>query len=225
MAVPLAAGGAQGLSLVREVLSRVLGLPDFAWSLASTGGAKKLRVRILVLRDAEGRPVAGEDEVAAAVAETARVLAREARTELLPADRALVATLPAPAPPEALDAPCSGNGLWRTDLGPGGHWFRANRFRAGYRLLGRGAPLTVFVVHDVIGKCGCSLGPLGDYVTIDGRGLTGGTKRILAHELGHSCGLPHSSRDNNLMRPRGPGERMTRLQRAAFRSSRHVTYL
>jgi hypothetical protein len=225
MRVPIAAAGAQGLSLLREALSRLFGLPDFVWSLAGRGGAKKLRLSVVILRNGDGRPVASERDVAAALDETARVLSRQAGTELLAADGALVATVPNPAPPEALDAPCSTNGLWRTDLGPGGRWFRAQRFRSGYRFLGRGAPITVFVVHDVVGKCGCSLGPLGDYVTIDGGGLAGGTKRILAHELGHSCGLPHSSREDNLMRPRGPGERLTRLQRAALRSSRHVTYL
>jgi hypothetical protein len=82
----------------------------------------------------------------------------------------------------------------------------------------------VFVVRDVVGKCGCSLGPLGDYVTVDRDGL-GGTRRILAHELGHSCGLRHVGGEGNLMRPRNPGERLTRWQRAVLRSSRHVTYL
>ena len=225
MRVPLAAAGTQGLSLTREGLSRLVGVLDFAWSLAGRGRAKKLRLRVVILRDGDGRPVASEREVDVALAEAGRVLSREARTELVAADGALVTTCAEPAPPEALEAPCSTNGLWHTDLGAGGGWFRAHRFRAGYRFLGRGAPVTVFVVHDVVGKCGCSLGPLGDYVTIDVSGLTGGTKRILAHELGHSCGLPHSSREDNLMRPRGPGERLTRLQRAALRSSRHVTYL
>ena len=224
MAPPLAAGSLQALSLVREVLTRVLGIPDLLLSLAGGGGRKKLRLRIVVLRDAGGRPAVPEAEVSAALEETTRLLAQEAQTDVVPADGALVVTADGAAPPEALESPCSTNGLWRTDLGPGGRFFRANRFRAGYRFLGRGAPLTVFVVRDVVGKCGCSLGPFGDYVTIDGGGL-GGTRRILAHELGHSCGLPHTSREGNLMRPRGPGERMTRLQRAIFRGSRHVTYL
>lgn len=225
MVIPLAAGSTQGLSLLREVLTRVVGLPDFVGSLTGAARRKKLRLRIVVLRDADGRPVASESDLETALTETGRVLEREAQVELVGADGALVTTLEGAAPPEALDAPCSKNGLWRTDLGPGGRWFRANRFRGGYRFLGRGAPLTVFVVHDVVGKCGCSLGPFGDYITIDASGLSGGTKRILAHELGHSCGLPHSSRDDNLMRPRGPGEKLTNLQRAAFRGSRHVTYL
>jgi hypothetical protein len=222
--MPLAAGSAQAVSLLREILSRVVGLPDFLASLAGGTRRKKLRLRIVVLRDADGRPVAAQDEVAAAVEETTRLLAREAGTDVVAADGALVVTAETPAPPEALRSPCSSNGLWRTDLGSGGRFFRANGFRAGYRFLGRGAPLTVFVVHDVVGKCGCSLGPFGDYVTIDAGGL-GGTRRILAHELGHSCGLPHTSREGNLMRPRGPGERLTRLQRAILRGSRHVTYL
>jgi len=88
-----------------------------------------------------------------------------------------------------------------------------------------GAPLTVFVVRDVVGKCGCSLGPFGDYVTVDAEGLGGRTRRILAHELGHSCGLRHKRDERNLMRPKGPGEELTAWQTAVFRSSRHVTYL
>lgn len=222
--IPLAAGATQSLSLVRELLSRVVGAPDFVASLAGARHEKKLRLRILVVRGSDGQPIASVEEVEAALGESLRVLEGEAQTSVVPADGALVALMDQPAAPEALDAPCSTNGLWRTDLGPGGRWFRANRFRAGYRFLGRGAPLTVFVVHDVVGKCGCSLGPFGDYITIDANGLAGGTRRILAHEVGHSCGLPHSSREGNLMRPRGPGERMTRLQRAVFRGSRHVTY-
>ena len=224
MALPLAAGSTQALSLAREVLTRVLGAPDFLLSLAGGGSRKKLRLRVVILRDADGRPVASEAEVAAALEETRRLLRREAHVELAAAEGELVMTPDGPAPPEALESPCSTNGLWRTDLGTGGRFFRANRFHAGYRFLGRGAPLTVFVVRDVVGKCGCSLGPFGDYVTIDAGGL-GGTRRILAHELGHSCGLPHTTREGNLMRPRGPGERLTRLQRAVLRGSRHVTYL
>jgi len=223
--LPLAAAATQSLSLTREVVSRIVGSPDFLASLAGARREKKLRVRILVVRGGDGQPVASVEQVETALGESLAVLAREAQTRVLPADRTLVALMEGPAPPEALDAPCSTNGLWRTDLGLGGSWFRANRFRAGYRFLGRGAPLTVFVVHDVVGKCGCSLGPFGDYITIDAEGLTGGTQRILAHEIGHSCGLPHTKRDGNLMRSRAPGEQMTRLQRAVFRSSRHVTYL
>ena len=225
MALPLGAGALQLTSLGREIVSRAIGLPEFAASLAGLRRPKKLRVRIVVLRDASGAPVAGHDEIDAAVAEANRVLGAEAATQLVPANGTLVGSLDSPAPREALEAPCAASGLWRTDLGRAGAFFRAHRLRSGVASVGRGAPLTVFVVRDVVGRCGCSLGPLGDYITIDPAGLASRSRRILAHELAHSCGLPHSSRENNLMRPKGPGERMTRLQRAVFRSSRHVTYL
>lgn len=212
------------MSLGREAVNRALGLPDAAASLAGLRPWKRLRLRVVCLRDENGEPVASTEAIEGALAEAASVLART-RTRIVPADGGLLVTAEGPAPAAALDAPCSAQGLWRTDLGPGGAFFRGLRVRGGLRLLGRGAPLTVFVVRDVVGKCGCSLGPLGDYVTVDVDGLGRGARRILAHELGHSCGLGHRSGDGNLMRPKGPGERLTRWQTAVLRSSRHVTYL
>jgi hypothetical protein len=227
MAAPALAGVfSQGGSLVREVGNRILGLPEIVGTLAGLRARKKLRIRIVVLRDGDGRPVVSEEELRAALEETERVLDREAGVALAPLDGSLVVTLDDPAPRAALDAPCTDNGLWKTDLGAAGGYFRSRLARHGLRtFVGLGAPVTVFVVRDVVGKCGCSLGPLGDYVTIEPRALAPPTLRILAHELGHSCGLKHTSRDDNLMRPRGQGERLTRWQQAVFRSSRHVTYL
>ena len=53
--------------------------------------------------------------------------------------------------------------------------------------------------------------------------LTGRRLRVLAHELAHACGLPHSSAAENLMLPKGMGDRLQPWQIAVFRSSRHVT--
>ncbi len=227
MPAPALAGiFSQGGSLVREVGNRFLGLPELVGTLAGLRAGKKLRMRIVVLRDGDGQPMVSEDELRPALEETTRVLAREAGVAVEPLDGTLLVTLDDPAPAAALDAPCTDNGLWRTDLGPAGRYFRSGLARHRLRTaVGLGAPVTVFVVRDVVGKCGCSLGPLGDYVTVEPRALAGGTLRILAHELGHSCGLRHTSREDNLMRPRGQGEHLTRWQRAVFRSSRHVTYL
>lgn len=212
-------------SLLREVASRALGLPDLVGSLAGIRRRKKLRLRLVILRDAEGVPVVAERAVEEALTEARAVLSREAQVDLVPVGERLIDSPEEPSPREALESPCGNQGLWRTDLGPAGGFFRA-RLASSSRAspLGYGAPITVFVVHDVIGKCGCSLGPLGDYVTID-RGGLGKGNRILAHELGHSCGLRHRREEDNLMRPRGPGERLTRWQQAVFRTSRHVTYL
>jgi hypothetical protein len=223
---PVTAALLQAASALKEAGNRVISLPAFVAGLAGTLVDKKLRLRVVILRDGEGNAVASEDEVRPAIVEAQRVLARRAGIAIVPAGRRPIETLVERAPPEALDPPCADQGLWRADLGPAGDFFRERiaRHPAG-TLVGYGAPITVFIVRDVQGKCGCSLGPLGDYVTIDRGGLTGRTKRILAHELGHSCGLAHSNDRQNLMWPSSPGERLTRWQRAVFRSSRHVTYL
>jgi hypothetical protein len=84
---------------------------------------------------------------------------------------------------------------------------------------GYGEPIGVFVVRDIAGKGGCSMGPLSDYVTVD---RVRGT--LIAHELGHCCGLWHSGDAGNLMHPAANTETMTRSQRAIFRNSRHVTF-
>jgi hypothetical protein len=223
---PVTAGLLQAASALKEAGNRVLGLPAFVAGLAGASADKKLRLRVVILRDGDGNAVATEDELQPAIVEAQRVLQHGAGIAILPAGRRGIETLAERAPPEALDPPCADQGLWRADLGPAGDFFRKRiaRHPAG-TITGYAAPITVFVVRDVRGKCGCSLGPLGDYVTIDRGGLTARTKRILAHELGHSCGLPHSEERENLMWPSSPGERLTRWQRAVFRSSRHVTYV
>jgi hypothetical protein len=175
---------------------------------------------VVILRDEQGRPVATPEDVAPALAEARRVLREQAAIELLAALEPLVATIEVPAPSTALDAPCA-EGSWRADFGTGGAFFR--RFSARRRA-GSGAPVTVFVVREVLGKAGCSLGPLVDYVTVDMTALRGRTRRVLVHELGHACGLPHSRAAENLMLPKRMGERLEPWQVAVLRSSRHVTF-
>jgi hypothetical protein len=215
------AGLAQAANVLRETGSRVLGVPELAGSLAGSRRPKRLRVRVLILRDEQGKPVATPTDVEPALAEARRVLQEHAGIELLPALEPIVATLDAPAPPTALDSPCA-EGSWQADFGTGGAFFRHFAARRGAN--GAGGPITVFVVRDVLGKAGCSLGPLVDYVTVDMGALTGRTRRVLAHELGHACGLPHSSAAENLMLPKRMGDRLAPWQVAVLRSSRHVTY-
>ncbi len=222
-ALVLAAALGQAGSLVQEGVARAVRAPAFAGNLARVERPKKLRLRVVVLRDEAGEPLAREADLEPILAETRRVLERAAGVTLVAAGARLVTVADGPAPRAALEPPCP-EGLWRADLGAAGPYYR--RLRAttpAGAFAGYGAPITVFVVADVRGRGGCSLGPLGDYVALEPRVLRHGTRRLLAHELGHSCGLPHSHREGNLMRARDPGEELTRLQRAIFRNSRHVT--
>ena len=215
------AGFTQGVNVLRETGNRVLGIPEIAGSLAGSRRPKKLRIRVAILRDEQGKPVATAADVEPSLAEARRVLREALAIDLLAAAEPLVRTIEGPAPPAALDSPCA-QGSYRADFGDGGAFFRRHVEPGG--LTGSGGPITVFVVRDVLGKAGCSLGPLVDHVTVDMTALTGRRRRVLAHELGHACGLPHSSVAENLMLPAGMGDRLQPWQVAVFRSSRHVTY-
>ena len=215
------AGLAQAANVLRETGHRLLRAPELVGTLAGSRRPELLRLRVLILRDEEGKPVATPADVEPALAEAGRVLREQAAIELVPALEPVVATLDVPAPSTALDSPCA-RGSWRADFGTGGAFFR--RFSAHRRTTGAGAPGPVFVVPDVLGKAGCARGPLVDYVTVDMTALRGRTRRVLVHELGHACGLPHSRAAENLMLPKRMGERLLPWQVAVLRSSRHVSY-
>jgi hypothetical protein len=84
-------------------------------------------------------------------------------------------------------------------------------------------PVTVFVVRDVEGTKGCSLGPLTDYVTLDTAGVK--IASTMAHEVGHACSLWHSGSQSNLMfHDDNRGDGVKWFQKNLLRSSRHVTY-
>jgi Matrixin len=218
-----AAGLAQSVNVLREAANRIVGIPDAALTLAGSRRRKRLRLRVCILRDENGTPVATAADVEPALAETWRVHAL-CGIELVAAEEPLVTTLQEPAPRASLESPCA-EGWWRADLGAGGAFFRRHQARSRRgTTTGSGAPITVFVVRDVIGKAGCSLGPLADYVTVDGGALRGRTLRVLAHELGHACGLPHSCAPGDLMLPRQMGDRLVPWQIAVLRASRHVTH-
>jgi hypothetical protein len=227
----LLGGGSQLLNVGAEAVNRALGLPGLVANLSGVESRKRLRVRAVILSapaegeagPAGGGPLASEEKVRDALCEADEIFRREANTELFWGDWPRIRTTRDPAPDYALDVSC-GTGSWTQDLGRAGAYFRKllaaqdGNPSSARSVVGYGEPIAVFVVRDVAGKAGCSLGPLSNYVTVDRvRG------RLIAHELGHCCGLWHVEDAGNLMRPAADSGAMTRAQRAVFRNSRHVT--
>lgn len=209
-------------NLLKEVANRLIKLPEFLLTLVGVRFGKRLRLRVVVLRDERGLPLASDAEVRPAYEEAQRILARMAGVAVEPAGWRVV-TAPHAAPKAALDVRCT-DGAWRDDLGQAGAFFRSlmATTTAG-TLTGYGAPVTVFVVRSMTTHNGCSLGAAADYVTVEAKSLRT-ARRLLAHEVAHACGLWHTKKPNNLMLPKGPGEELTHLQAAVLRSSRHITY-
>ena len=209
-------------NLLKEVVNRLLKLPEVLLTLVGVRFGKRLRVRVVVLRDERGLPLASDAEVRPAYEEAQRILARMAGVAVEPAGWRVV-TAPHAAPKSALDVRCT-DGAWRDDLGQAGAFFRSLMASTPVgTLTGYGQPVTVFVVRSMTTHNGCSLGAAADYVTVEAKSLRT-ARRLLAHEVAHACGLWHSQRPNNLMLPQGPGEDLTHMQAAVLRSSRHVTY-
>ena len=225
----LAGGGAQLLNVGTEAVNRVVGAPALVVNLTGRSARKRMRVCAIVLSAPAGdghepRPLATESEVRDALAEADAMFRRQANVELAWGEWPKVHFVAEPAPLAALDVDCGAKSVAQ-DLGEAGAYFR----RTLATVLGGSAPAAssvtgyreavgVFVVRDIAGKAGCSLGPLSDYVTVDKvRGP------LIAHELGHCCGLWHTKDEGNLMLPAARFEAMTRMQVAIFRNSRHVT--
>ncbi len=223
--LPAAKGAAaQTSNIVQETVNRLASLPDTAAFLVGMRPYKRLRLRVVVLRDENGVPLAAEAEVMPSIHEMERVFRQAARVHILPAEP-IIFTVPEPTPTYALDVHCD-DGAWQEDFTDCGAYFRqamAKHFPG--TLLGYAAPVTVMIVRDISNKGGCSLGPLADYVTLEAKMLNRAKFRILAHEVGHACGLFHSKVKANLMWPKGPGDQLVWWQTAVLRNSRHVTYL
>ena len=225
-----AAGAAWLLgSALGWLLHRLIGLPDLVGSLVGITPEKRLRLKVVILRDSNNRPLATTSEIQSIVEAATTALHEVADVKLEPAigNDDFVEQLSGPAPAYVLDPKCNWGGF-QHNFTEVGRWYRD----VSKSYTSRGG-VVMFIVQDVQGKSGCFTG-LVDFGYIDpgavrdpmGRPAEGARQLTLAHELGHGCDLLHRKDPTNLMTP-GSDERMAKLsrwQRAVLRSSRHVRY-
>lgn len=228
----------QSGNLAKELLNRVLGLPEVILDALGVLPPKKLRLRVIVLSKATGQNVLGvpDDDVAAKLAPaielTREILWREARVRLVAVGGRFVDVETAPAPAAALSVHCNQRAFVE-DFETAGRYFTERLARTAVgSAIGTTAPVTAFVVAEIDQVVGCSIGALADYVTLRPDAITMTRPWALAHEIGHACGLPHvtgfgrvfgGDRATNLMDPYGSGEALTKRQAIVLRNSRHTT--
>ncbi|MCK4911174.1 MAG: hypothetical protein KAR83_06015, partial [Thermodesulfovibrionales bacterium] len=193
----------------------------------------------------KGNQVADTKAVIEEVQATIDILSEQANVRVIPvswfhlssgfsdqerADDSYVHVDDSAADPALLDLSCGIDG-WLEDIGTIGSAFNIKLTRSCFwgnarRLIGYGEPICAFVVRNISGASGCSMGPLNNYVTVVGSETT--DKTTIAHEIGHTCGLWHvGSPTDNLMYGTDNKDRrkMTTFQIVNLRNSKHVTYL
>ena len=221
---------------------------------------KKLRICTVILRDESGTPTADVAEVVATLQLAVDVYKRDANVRIVPlrafdystgfsgagtVDESWVHVDPNNSDGEILDPEDSFGNEWWT-AGSKFQWKVSTLcfYGAWRRVIGYGAPITVFIVRDTGGPkaLGISLG-ITDYVLVDGMSTdptnANYSPRTPGHEIGHSCMLLHTCVDdgiNNLMATSThcdpdsttPPDRVNPVidegQVLLVRSSKHVTY-
>ena len=204
-----------GTRIIVEILHRlVINLFDSLFGF-SNWPKKKLRIKIFILSDQQEDNSIREKDLDASIDYAKKVFKKNFNVELLAHHKNAFIEGLQNTPVEALHIR-GGLGALGDEFNIAGSFFASN-------LSGVFFPVTVFVVKNIKGASGCSLGPISDYVTLD----TVGVKQtsVLAHELAHACGLWHISKRSNLLYPYADrDDEVSWWQKNIFRSSRHVTY-
>ena len=187
---------------------------------------KKMRIQVFVLRDENNIPVLTDKAALVALQDALNYAIKTFKDRFDVKVKAygdpIIQTLTKSAPLAALDVKCD-TGAFKNEFGEAGEFFADNL--AGWNLIPihLGFPISVYIVRNIDGKIGCSLGPLTDYVTVS----VDGTKSLttMAHELGHACGLLHRDDIKNLMYPDdGRDNNITGWQKFVVRNCRHCTF-
>ena len=187
---------------------------------------KKMRIQVFILRNEFGDSILNSADIQNlqdALSYAIRTFKEKFDIELKAYANPIIQTLNKPAPNTALDVACD-TGAMKNELGSAGNYFESHL--AGWNVIpiSLAFPISVFIVREIKGKLGCSLGAATDYVTLSVQGT--GSISTLAHELAHSCGLFHRNDIGNIMyHNSNRGNEVTYWQKTVVRSCRHVSFL
>ena len=228
------------LGIVQMLYLFVFGILDTIIGLCGLRPEKKLRVCTIILSDENGQPVTSASSVVPLLQRAVDIFKQEVNVRVVPAkpfhytspfsgnetaSEDWVKVLETAKGRRILDLGGEVASLFSDLIDIGGDYNLIANTKCFYpawrRVIGYGAPITVFAIRSMGQGIGRSLGPLTDYLVID---VSGGDDTLIAHEMGHACYLWHVS-NNGLMHPySGRGTAVSGWQKAIIRSSRHVTY-
>jgi hypothetical protein len=208
--------------VVVTLVGAVLGIFDLLLGFIAWP-PKKMRVHIFILSTEKG-PLIDPASLTASVDFLRKTYKDKYNVKVKAYSESMIEIIKEPAPSAALNVDCGG-GAFIHEFGEAGDYFA--KHLAGWNAIPISLtfPVTVFIVNNVSGTGGCSLGPLTDYVTCDISTDGVGAPSLIAHEIGHACSLWHSGTKSNLMyHPSDRGNGAKWFQKHLVRSSRHVTY-
>jgi hypothetical protein len=184
---------------------------------------KKMRLRINILTDpATGKPIiqSSNPNLIDSIDYAIKTFKDECNVEI---NNNGIYIQPNSPPYNALHPWC--DGLYGQDFGESGSFFADHgSYGPGPVKIDPTSPIDVYVVINVVGKTGCSLGPLTNWIVISPEGIN--NISTLAHEIGHCCSLWHRSYlRSNLMFPNASRSNNIKWwQCNLVRSCRHVNY-
>lgn len=233
-------------NVITDIVWRVVGIIDAIGWVIGIRPEKKLRICTIILRDKKDQ-VANTAMVVEEINRMIDIYKREANIRLIHttslkqtssysdknhANSSWVHVMEEISDDDILDVHCGISAVGEDYLLSGSkfNYLMATQcfFGSGRRLLGYGAPITVFVVRSINGSSttGCSIIFLSNYVTVVGTETV--DKSTIAHECGHACLLSDRSNppETNLMWSTDNNDRnkMTNWQALVVRNSKHVTY-
>ncbi len=210
------------INLGTSIIWRIVGLADAVLTIIGIRPLKKLRVCIIILRDERGSATSSQTILQPQIDAARQIFREQANIELLVE---AIHTVDDPSPTHSLDVECNA-AAWGEDLWlPGTYFGTTSAWQCPTGGLGRitgfANPVVVFCVRNIPGStAGCALGPLTDYLTIEGQNPI-----CLAHEIGHKVGLWHCCDGTNLANGTCGGTQLDWWQITIARNSEFVTYI
>lgn len=199
-----------GITLIINV---IVSIPDALLGLIGIRPEKKLRICTVILKDENGNQIAKPEEVIPLLQLAVDIYKRDSNVRLIPSrpfkydsgfsntdtvDSSWIIQDSSKSDSDSLDVPCDSSNEWL--LGGTKFQFKSSSlcfFGNWRRVLGYGAPITCFIIREVLGDgIGCSLF-ITDYVTVD-KVAVKMSPRTIGHEIGHSSMLWHLCVDDDV---------------------------